>query len=59
MCLQVSSLGKSLFTLRAGEGFLSLVDFNVFDQATGPGEGLATGGAGEGLISRVCPLVNL
>ena len=31
----------------------------MFDQGARLGEGLATGGAGEGFISCVCPLVNL
>ena len=35
------------------------MDSNVIAQATGPGERLATGGAGEGLISCVCTLVTL
>ena len=47
---QVSSLGKSLFALRAAEGFLSCVNPTVCVQATGLGEGLVTRGAGEGLI---------
>ena len=37
----------------------SCVDPPVFVQATGQGEWLVTGGAGEGLVSRVCPLVTL
>ena len=48
---QVSSYGKSLFTLRAEEGLNSCMDSNVCVQATGLGEGLVTGGAGEWLIS--------
>ena len=35
------------------------MDYNVIVQATGMGEGFVTGGAGEGLVSRVCPLVTL
>ena len=56
MCPQVSSLGKSL---RAAVGLLSCVDYIVCVQVTGVGEGLVTGGAVEGLVSCVCPLVNL
>ena len=37
----------------------SCVDPPVFVQATGQGEWLVTGGAGEGLVSRVRPLVTL
>ena len=56
---QVSSLGKSLFTLRAGKGPISCVDSTVIVQATRMGEGLVTEGAGKWLTSCVCPLVNL
>ena len=59
MCLQVSSPGKSLSTLRAVEGLLSCMDSPVSVQVTGLGEGLITGGAGEWLISGVCHLVFL
>jgi hypothetical protein len=52
-------MGKSLFTLRAGERLLSCMDSPVIVQVTGQGEGLVTGGAGEGPISFVCPLVSL
>ena len=38
---------------------LDNVDSTVLVQITGMGEGLVTGGAGEGPISCVCPLVNL
>ena len=59
MSPQGFSPGKSLFTLRAGEGLFSCMDSTVCVQVTGLGEGLVTGGAGEGLISRVCPLMPL
>ena len=59
MCRQVSSLGKSLFTLRAAVGLLSCVDSIVSVQVTVVGEGFVTGGAVERLVSCVCPLVNL
>ena len=59
MSPQVFSLGKRLFTLRAGEGLLPRMDSTVSLQATGPVEGLVTGEAGEGLISCVCPLATL
>ena len=42
MALQVSSLRKSLFTLRAGEGLLPCMDSTVCVQVTGLGEGLVT-----------------
>ena len=35
------------------------MDSNVCVQVTGLGEGLVTGGASEGLISCMCPLVTL
>ena len=59
MASQVSSPRKSLFTHRAGEGFLSCVDSNVIVKGTGMGEGLVTGGAGKVPITCVCPLVPL
>ena len=59
MVSHVFSIGKSLFTLRTGEGLLSCVDSTVFVQGTRIREGLVTGGAGEWLISCVCPLVSL
>ena len=57
--LQVLSVGKSIFTLRALVGFLPCMDFTVFVQVIGPGEGLVTWGASKGLISCVCPVVTL
>ena len=42
MAPQVSSLGKCLFTHRAGVGLLSCVNSTVNYQATGPGEGIVT-----------------
>ena len=45
---QVSYHGKSLSTLRAGEGLLSCMDTTVFVQGARLGKGLVTGGAGEG-----------
>ena len=59
MSPQVSSLRKSPSTLGTGIRFHSRVDSTVCVQATGPDEGLVTGGAGEGLISCVCPHVTL
>ena len=59
MSPQVSSLGKSLFTLRAGVGLLSCVDSTVNNQVMGMGEGLVTGGAGEEPVACVGPLVTL
>ena len=59
MCSQVYSLEKSLFTHKARVGLLSRMDSTVFVQGDGQREGLATGGAGECLISCVCPLVTL
>ena len=59
MAPQVFSLGKFQSTLRACVGLLSCMASTVCVQATGPDEGLVTGGAGKGLISCVCPLVTL
>ena len=59
MSPQVSSYGKSLFTLRAVVGLLPCVYSTVCVQASGLGEGLVTEGAGERLVSCVCPLVTL
>ena len=58
MASQDSSLGKSLFTHRAGVRLLSSMDSHVFVHGTGLGKGLVTGGAGEELFSCVCPLVS-
>ena len=59
MFLHVAFLGKSLFALKARIWFISKVDSTVSDQVLRPGEGLVTGGAGERLVSCVCPLVSL
>ena len=59
MCPHGSSTGKTLFTQWAGVWLHSSVDSTVLIQATGIGEGLVTGGAGNGPISCVCPLVDL
>ena len=56
---QVSSLGESLFTMRAGVELLSIVYSTVFAHGARVREGFVTGGAGEWLISCVCYLVSL
>ena len=46
MSPQASSLDKSLFTLKAGEGLFSCMDTTVIVQVIGMSEGLVTGGVG-------------
>ena len=56
---QVPTVGKILFTLRAGKGFSPGVNYIMHFQVSRLEEGLVTGGAGKWLISCVYLLVSL